>query len=173
MKLDGKHIAILAENDYEDLELWYPYYRMSEEGAAVTLVGPQAQTYASKHGYPAKVDAAAETVNASQFDAVIVPGGFAPDRLRRYPAVLKLVREANEQGKVVAAICHAGWVLISAKILDGKRATSVGAIKDDMVNAGAQWVDEPVVRDGTIITSRTPADLPVFCREIIQTLGEK
>jgi len=171
MELTGKKVVILAEETYEDLELWYPYYRMREAGATVTIVGTgSADVYPSKHGYPAKVDARADDVHAADIDAVIVPGGFAPDRLRRYPAVLKLVREADEAGKVVAAICHAGWVLISAGILKGRTATSVAAIKDDMVNAGAQWVDREVVRDGNLITSRTPADLPAFCRTIIAAL---
>ena len=171
MELTGKKVVILAEETYEDLELWYPYYRMREAGATVTIVGTgSADVYPSKHGYPAKVDARADDVHAADIDAVIVPGGFAPDRLRRYPAVLKLVREADEAGKVVAAICHAGWVLISAGILKGRTATSVAAIKDDLVNAGAQWVDREVVRDGNLITSRTPADLPAFCRTIIAAL---
>lgn len=173
MELTGKKVVVLAEDTYEDLELWYPYYRMREAGATVTLVGTgSADVYQSKHGYPAKVDAKADDVRAADIDAVIIPGGFAPDRLRRYPAVLKLVREAAESGKVVAAICHAGWVLVSANVLRGRTATSVAAIKDDMTNAGAQWVDREVVRDGSIITSRTPADMPAFCRTIIAALTE-
>ena len=127
-------------------------------------------SYTSKHGYPITVDAEADTVSASQFDAVIVPGGFAPDRLRRYPAVLKLVKEADEQGKIIGAICHAGWVLVSAQVLKGRTVTSVKAIKDDIVNAGANWVDQEVVRDGNIVTSRTPEDLPAFCREMIAAI---
>lgn len=170
--LSGMRIAVLAENEYEDLELLYPYYRLKEAGAEVVLVGPKAEVYASKHGYPAKADKAADEVSARDFAAVVVPGGFAPDRLRRYPAVLQLVREASEQGKVVAAICHAGWVLASAGILRGRTATSTPAIKDDMINAGAKWVDREVVRDGKLITSRRPDDLPAFCREIIAALAE-
>ncbi len=172
MELTGKVVVVLAEETYEDLELWYPYYRMREAGATVTIVGTgSAEVYQSKHGYPAKVDAKADDVRAADIDAVIIPGGFAPDRLRRYPAVLKLVREAAEEGKVVAAICHAGWVLVSAGVLKGRTATSVAAIKDDMANAGAQWVDREVVRDGNLITSRTPADLPAFCRTIIDAIA--
>lgn len=170
--LKGKRVAMLAEENYEDLELWYPVLRMREAGAVVQIVGTgSASTYASKHGYPATVNTAANEVSAADFDAVIVPGGFAPDRLRRYPAVLKLVREAHAQGKVVAAICHAGWVLISAGILRGKRATCVPAIKDDVVNAGAIYLDEEVVVDGNLVTSRTPADLPAFCRALIVGMG--
>jgi len=174
MELTGKKVVVLAEETYEDLELWYPYYRMREAGATVSIVGTgSAEVYPSKHGYPARVDAKADDVRAADIDAVIIPGGFAPDRLRRYPAVLKLVREAFEAGKVVAAICHAGWVLVSAGVLKGRTATSVPAIKDDMANAGAQWVDREVVRDGNLITSRTPADLPAFCRTVIAALAER
>ncbi len=171
MRLVGKRVAILAENDYEDLELLYPMLRLREEGAEVTIVGSgSASVYHSKHGYPVKVDVQADEVSADHFDAVIVPGGWAPDRLRRYPAVLKLVRDLHDQGKVVAAICHAGWVLISAGILRGRTVTAVRAIKDDIVNAGATYVDREVVRDGNIITARVPADLPAFCREIIAAM---
>jgi len=172
MELAGKRVAVLAEDNYEDPELWYPYYRLLEAGAAVALVGTgSAQTYHSKHGYPVTVDARADDVRAADFDAVIIPGGFAPDRLRRYPAVLRLVREAFEAGKVVAAICHGPWVLVSAGVLRGRTATSVSAIKDDVANAGAQWVDREVVRDGNLITSRTPSDLPAFSRAIIGALA--
>ncbi len=150
-ELAGMRIAILAETLYEDLELWYPYYRLREAGADVFVVGSgSAETYQSKHGYPVTVDAEADTVTASQFDAVIIPGGYSPDHMRRHPSMVKLVREAHEQGKVVAAICHAGWMLASANIVRGKTATSYRSIKDDMVNAGANWVDREVVRDGTL-----------------------
>ncbi|MBM3189256.1 MAG: type 1 glutamine amidotransferase [Chloroflexi bacterium] len=171
MSLKGKRIAVLAEDLYEDPELWYPYYRLLEEGATVTLVGPEAKTYESKHGYPVRAEVAASQVSARDFDGVVVPGGFAPDRLRRYPAILNLVRGVFEKGGVVAAICHAGWVPISAGILKGKRATCVSAIKDDMINAGATYVDEAVVVDGNLVTSRTPADLPAFLPAIIKALG--
>jgi len=171
MELAGKRVVVLAEDMYEDPELWYPYYRMKEAGATVTLVGTgSAETYSSKHGYPVRVDARADDVRAADVDAVIIPGGFAPDRLRRYPAVLRLVREAFEAGKVVAAICHGPWVLVSAGVLRGRTATSVSAIRDDVTNAGAEWVDREVVRDGNLITSRTPADLPAFCRTIIEAM---
>ena len=173
MKLEGKRIAVLAEDLYEDLELWYPLIRMREEGAEVKVIGTgSARSYTGKHGLPVEVDAAADEVSAEDFDAVIVPGGYAPDRMRRYPALLKLVRDAFEQGKVVAAICHGPWVLVSAGVLKGRTATCFFAIKDDVQNAGARYVDREVVRDGNLITSRTPADLPAFCREIIEALSE-
>jgi len=171
MSLTGKHIAILAEDNYQELELWYPFLRMREAGAEVKVIGTgSAETYTSKHGYPVTVDASADDVEAADFDAIIVPGGYAPDLMRRYEAVLKLVREAHQQGKVVAAICHAGWVLISAGILKGCKVTCVSAIKDDVINAGATYVDQEVVQDGNVITSRVPTDLPAFCRTIIAAL---
>ncbi len=174
MKLRGKRIAILAENNYQELELWYPLLRLREEGAEVKVIGTgSADTYTSKHGYPVRVDASVREVSADDFDGVVIPGGYAPDLLRRYPAVLDLVRTLFEQGKVVAAICHAGWVLASAGILKGRRVTSFFAIRDDLINAGAEWVDAEVVRDGNLITSRTPADLPAFCRTIISALEEE
>ena len=174
MKLKGKRVAILVEKLYEDLELWYPYYRLKEEGAEVHVVGNGGtKSYASKHGYPVSVDVQAEQVNAVEYDAVVIPGGFAPDLMRRSPAMVKLVRDAFGAGKVVAAICHAGWVPVSAGILKGKRATSFFSIKDDLVNAGATWVDQEVVVDANLITSRKPDDLPAFCREIVKALAKK
>ncbi len=173
MELKDKRVAILAENLYQELELWYPLLRMREAGAEVTVVGTgSADTYTSKHGYPAAVDAVASEVTAGDFDALIIPGGYAPDLMRRYPAMVNLVREVFAQGKVVAAICHAGWMLASADVLKGKKATCFYAIKDDLVNAGATYVDQEVVQDGNLITSRTPADLPAFCRAIIAALKD-
>ena len=173
MKLEGKRIAILAENLYQEMELWVPYYRLREEGAEVKVVGGGgAKSYASKHGYPVNVDVQAEQVKAVEFDAVVVPGGYAPDLMRRNPAMVSLVREAAQQGKVVAAICHAGWMLVSAGVLKGRKATSFFSIKDDLVAAGADWRDAEVVVDGNLITSRKPDDLPAFCREIIQALSK-
>jgi protease I len=173
MSLKGKRIAILAENLYQEMELWVPYYRLKEEGAEVKVVGAGGATsYASKHGYPVNVDAQAEAVSAMELDAVIVPGGYAPDMMRRHEAMVRLVREAAQHGKVVAAICHAGWMLASADVVRGKEVTSFFSIKDDMVNAGARWVDRDVVVDGTLITSRRPDDLPAFCREIVRALSK-
>ena len=173
MSLKGKRIAILAENLYQEMELWVPYYRLKEEGAEVKVIGAGgAKSYTSKHGYPVNVDAQAEAVSAVEFDAVIVPGGYAPDMMRRHEAMVRLVREAAQHGKVVAAICHAGWMLASADVVRGKEVTSFFSIKDDMVNAGARWVDREVVVDGTLITSRKPDDLPAFCREIVRALSK-
>jgi protease I len=171
MRLKGKRAAILAENLYQDQEVWYPLFRLKEEGADVVVVGSgSATTYTSKNGYPVDVDKAAGEVRAQDFDAVIIPGGYAPDLMRRYPDMVKLVRDAFEQGKVVASICHGGWMLASADILKGKTVTSFFAIKDDLVHAGATFVDLEVAVDGKLITSRKPEDLPAFCRAIIAAL---
>ncbi|MGD1995951.1 MAG: type 1 glutamine amidotransferase domain-containing protein [Anaerolineae bacterium] len=171
MELKGKRIAILAEDNYQELELWYPLLRMREAGAEVKVVGmPGVEVYHSKHGYPVNPDVAASDVSAEDFDAVIVPGGYAPDRMRRHPPMLDLVRGVFERGGIIGAICHAGWVPISAGIVKGKRLTSVSAIKDDLINAGAEWVDQEVVQDDNLITSRMPGDLPAFCRAIIAAL---
>jgi protease I len=173
MKLQGKRIAILAENMYQEMELWVPYYRLREEGAEVKVVGAAgAKSYTSKHGYPVTVDVQADQVKAVEFDAVIVPGGYAPDMMRRHPAMVALVREATQQGKVVAAICHAGWMLVSAGVLKGRKATSFFSIKDDLVAAGADWQDAEVVVDGNLITSRNPNDIPAFCRAIVASLSK-
>ncbi len=170
MRLKGKKVAVLAEEIYQEMELWVPYYRLKEEGADVKIVAPEKKTYNSKLGYPVNADVAAADVSAKDFDGVVIPGGYAPDMLRRYPAILSLVRDCFNQGKPVAAICHAGWVPASAGILKGKKATCFFAIKDDLINAGAKYVDEEVVVDGNLITSRTPADLPAFCRELVKAL---
>jgi protease I len=172
-ELKGKRVAVLAENMYQELELWYPLLRLKEAGADVVVVGTgSAESYTSKNGYPVQVDLAADQIDAADLDAVIIPGGYAPDLMRRYPAMVNLVREAFDQGKLVAAICHAGWMLASAGIVAGKRATCFYSIKDDLVNAGADYVDAEVVQDGNLITSRVPADLPAFCRSIVQALSD-
>lgn len=169
MNLDGKRFVVLVEDEYEDQELWYPVQRLREAGATVKIVGPEAgKTYRSKHGYPAKADQAASEVRVEDLDGVVIPGGYAPDRMRRDEAMVALVRRAFESEKLVAAICHAGWMLCSAGVLQGKEATSFSAIKDDMVNAGANWVDREVVVDGNLITSRTPDDLPAFLPAILE-----
>lgn len=171
MRLKGTRVAVLVEEIYEDLELWYPALRLQEAGAEVSIIGPRAgETYKSKHGYPAKADLGMDEAQASQFDAVVIPGGFAPDRMRRHAAMLDFVRAMHEDGKPIAFICHAGWVPISAGIVTGRTATSFSAIKDDMVNAGVRWVDQEVVVDGNLISSRTPSDLPAFCRELVALL---
>jgi len=170
--LKGKKAAILAGEMYEDLELWYPYYRLREAGATVHKVGvaggPKAVN--SKHGYPASVDKTADKVKAADYDAVIIPGGYSPDHLRRCKKTVEFVADMYRRGKPVAAICHGGWMLCSAGVLKGKTVTGFFSIRDDMVNAGARWADREVVVDGNIITSRTPADLPAFMREIIRQL---
>lgn len=170
--LQNKKVMILAENYYEDLELWYPKMRLIEEGAKVIVAGTGEKTYKGKYGYPVNVDGDIKDFKAKNFDAVIVPGGYAPDRLRAYKEVLDFVREMNSVNKVVAAVCHAPWVLASAGILKGKKVTCVDRIKDDVINAGAQYLDKEVVVDGNIITSRMPDDLPAFCREIIKALSK-
>ena len=173
-RLEGVRVAVLVEDLYENLELWYPVLRLKEEGAEVLIVGPKAgETYKSKEGYPAKADKSAEEISADEVDAVIVPGGYAPDRMRRHEAMVRLVKEAAQKGKLVAAICHGGWMLAEADIVRGRTVTSFFAIKTDLINAGANWVDKEVVRDGNIITSRVPSDLPVFMRTIIEALAEK
>lgn len=171
MNLEGKKVIILAENNYQELELWYPFFRLKEEGAEVKVVGSgSSSTFTSKMGYPVTVDLSAEAVDMTHYDGIVIPGGYAPDLMRRYPPMVQLVRDAHDQGKVIAAICHAGWMLVSAGILKGKRATCFSAIRDDVINAGAEYLDQEVVRDGNVITSRMPDDLPAFCREIIQAL---
>ncbi|MGL6096051.1 MAG: type 1 glutamine amidotransferase domain-containing protein [Fimbriiglobus sp.] len=172
MSLAGQRVAVLIEQKYEELEVWYPVYRLREAGCVVTLVGPEAgKVYPSKLGYPAKSDVAAATVSAADFDAVIIPGGFAPDYIRRSAAMLQLVKDAAAAGKPVAAICHGPWVLCSTPALRGRRATGFYSIRDDMTNAGATFVDEPAVVDGNIITSRTPDDLPAFVVAVMGLLG--
>lgn len=170
MPLNGKKVLIFAGPLYEDLELWYPKIRLEEEGVRTVVAGIGEKTYQGKRGYPVTVDTNVDQVEARDFDGLVIPGGFAPDQLRRFEKVLQLTREIYQAGKPVAFICHAGWVPISAKILKGKRATSVRAIKDDMENAGVVWEDSAVVVDGNVISSRTPADLPQFCRALIAAL---
>jgi len=172
MSLVGKRVAVLCEQMYQEMELWYPVYRFREAGAAVSIVAPKADTeYKSKLGYPAKSDVAADRVSAADFDAVIIPGGFAPDYMRRHKAMIQLVADAASAGKVVAAICHGGWMLASANCLRGKRATCFFAIADDLRNAGAVVLDQPVVVDGNLITSRVPDDLPAFCAAVVRALA--
>ena len=173
MELQGKRAAVLVEQQYQELEVWYPVYRLREAGCKVTLVGPEAgQTYPSKLGYPVKSDKAARDVSADDFDLLVIPGGFAPDYMRRSEAMLRLVSAMAEQGKVVAAICHGPWVLCSTQALKGRRATCFFSIKDDLANAGGRYVDAEVVRDGNVITSRKPDDLPAFLQAIMQAVRE-
>jgi protease I len=173
MEYSSVRAAILVEQQYQEMELWYPLYRLREAGCKVTLVGPEAgQSYPSKLGYPAKSDQSARQVSASDFDVLIIPGGFAPDYLRRHKDMVRLAGDMVEQGKLVAAICHGPSVLCSTQTLKGRRATSFFAIKDDVSNAGASWSDAEVVRDGNLITSRKPDDLPAFMQAILQALKD-
>lgn len=170
--LKGKRIALLVEEQYQDLEVWVPYYRLVEAGATVELVGQKAgQVYKGKFGYPCPATAGYADVPASAVDAVVVPGGFAPDFMRRYPEPARLVREVSAAGKLVASICHGAWILCSADVLRGKRATCFYAIADDVKNAGAQYEDSECVVDGKLITSRKPEDLPAFCAAIVAALS--
>ena len=165
-----KKVAVLVEDYYQVLEVWYPYLRLREEGIKTVLVGTGKREYKSKEGYVAEEELSIEKAKVDDFDAVIIPGGYAPDILRRYAKVNNFVKNMYEKGKIVAAICHAGWVLISAGILKGKKVTGFSAIKDDLINAGAQFIDREVVVDGNLITSRNPYDLPAFCTQIIKKL---
>ena len=166
-----KHILALVDDIYEDLELWYPKIRLEEEGWHVHVAGPETnRTYKGKHGYPCSAAIDIADAESADYDGLLVPGGFAPDKLRRDANVLRLVREFDEQKKPIAFICHAGWILISAGILKGRKTTSTVGIKDDMTNAGAEWLNEPLVVDGHLISSRTPADLPVFAKAFVHAL---
>ncbi len=172
MELKGRKIIILVETFYNEFEFWYPYYRLKEAGAQVTVVGSgSAEVYKSKAGIPVTVDTTADKIAIADYDGVVIPGGYAPDHMRRYPAMVGLVRDIAEAGKLVAAICHAGWMLVSADIIRGRTVTSYFSIKDDLVNAGGNWVDKEAVVDGSLVTSRTPDDLPAFMRAVIGVLA--
>ncbi|WP_339230057.1 type 1 glutamine amidotransferase domain-containing protein [Oceanobacillus sp. FSL K6-2867] len=173
MRLKDKKVIALVEHDFEDLELWYPILRLQEEGAQVDLVGEKANhKYIGKYGVPAESAFAFSDIEGENYDAILVPGGWAPDKLRRYPEVLKFVRDMDKAKKPIGQICHAGWVLISANILQGKHVTSTPGIKDDMTNAGATWSNEAVVVDGHIISSRRPPDLPAYMKAFADKLAE-
>lgn len=168
-RLKGKRVLMFVDDVYEDLELWYPKLRLIEEGAEVVVAGPEkGRTYTGKNGYPCKADAAIADMDDAGFDLLVISGGFAPDKLRRDPKVLELTRRMHEAGKVVAHICHAGWIPISAGIMRGFRCTSTPGIKDDLVNAGAIWENAEVVVDRNQVSSRKPDDLPAFCKAIIE-----
>ncbi|MDN3510790.1 MAG: type 1 glutamine amidotransferase domain-containing protein [Candidatus Jettenia sp. CY-1] len=166
-------IAVLIEDHYQILEVWYPYLRLREEGIETVFVGTGTKkSYESKEGYPAQEELSIKNINIHDFEGVIIPGGYAPDILRRYEEINTFVKTMHQKGKLVAAICHAGWVLVSAGILKGKKATCFYAIKDDVVNAGAEFLDKEVVVDGNLITSRNPFDLPAFCTQIVKFLKQ-
>lgn len=169
LPLASQRVLLFAGPDFEDAELIVPYYRLLEAGAEVKVAGLGDRVYKGKHGYPMPTDGTAEDFVVGHWDMVVIPGGWAPDKLRMNEAVLTIVRHAVERGCPVGAICHGGWVLASANVIKGRRVTGYRAIRDDMVNAGGLWEDSDVVVDGPIITSRTPADLPAFCRALIAT----
>jgi protease I len=172
LPLAGKRILMFVDEVYEDLELWYPKLRLIEAGAQVVVAGPEANAqYAGKHGYPCRSDAALRDIRAESFAGLVVPGGFMPDKLRRDPLVLELVRRFDRAGQLVAAICHGGWIPISAGVYRGVRVTGSPGIKDDLVNAGAIWEDAPVVVDRHFVSSRKPDDLPEFCRALLAVLA--
>ena len=172
MELKGKKVAILVDQMYQEMEVWVPIYRLQEEGVEVITVGAEAgKVYPSKLGYPCTAQKSYAEVSADDFDGIIVPGGFAPDHIRRHPKANQLVADINAQGKLVAAICHGPWVLCSAYgMLKGRKVTSFFAIKDDVVNAGAEWSDAEVVIDNNLVTSRKPEDLPAFCLACVNVL---
>lgn len=174
LPLADRRVLIFTGDIYEDLELWYPKLRLIEAGAEVVVAGDKAgAVYAGKHSYPCKADAALVDMQAANFDGLVVPGGFMPDKLRRDPHVLQLVRDFAGAGKLVAAICHGGWIPISAGVYRGVRVTGSPGIKDDLVNAGAIWEDAAVVIDRNFVCSRKPDDLPDFCRGILQVMQAK
>lgn len=170
MSEEPKKIAILVEDDYEDLELWYPYFRLKEAGYEPVLVGPKEGVYRGKRGYEAKVTLSADRTDAGELLALIIPGGWAPDRLRRHDSVVELVRGVFDRGSIIASICHGGSLLVSANVVRGKKVTSFHSIEMDLINAGARYIDREVVVDGNLITPRKPDDLPAFMRELLRAL---
>jgi len=171
VRLQNKHVGVFVEEGFEDLEFWVPVMRLREEGAQVTIIGSgRTDLFRGKHCLEARPDVTADQLSADDLDALLVPGGWAPDKLRRVPAVLDLVRTVYQQGKIIGSICHAGWVLASAGILEGHRATGSTGIKDDLIHAGATWVDQAAFRDGNIVWGRVVKDIPDFCRELVKAI---
>lgn len=172
MDLKGKRVAILIDTLYQEMEVWYPFFRLQEAHAEVSYIAAEAgKTYTSKLGYPAKSSLSYDQAKTRDYDGVVIPGGYAPDHIRRHPNAVNFVRDMNAEGKLVASICHGPWVLCSADILKGRHATSFFAIKDDVIHAGAIFEDSEVVIDGNLVTSRKPEDLPAFCRAAIKVLA--
>jgi len=171
--MKDKRIAIFVENMYEDIEFWYPYFRMKEEKAQVDIIAPEKITYKGKHGMPVKAEHAINDVIPDSYDALIIPGGYSPDFMRRNKEMVKFVKNMHDQKSIVAAICHGPWMFASSNILRDKKLTSFHSIKDDLINAGAEWVDKEVVVDDNIITSRNPHDLPAFCQKIIELVKKR
>lgn len=174
MRLKNKTVGILVDNGFEDLEFWVPLMRMQEEGATIMVIGTRSgETYQSKSGgLTARSEVASSQVSADRLDALLVPGGWAPDKLRRDPDILKLVQDLNSQSKIMGFICHAGWVAASAKICQGRRVTGTTGIKDDMENAGAIWVDAPAFREENLVWGRVVADIPNYCRELVRAISQ-
>ena len=172
MKLRGKKVVVLVAEGFEDLEYWVTVMRLREEGAEVISVGHDLEPVYGKNALQAQADATADDVDASELDGIVVPGGWAPDKLRRYPEITGLVRAVHERGRTVGIICHGGLVGISAGIVDGVSATGSVGIKDDLVNAGATWVEKPAFREGNLVWGRVVADIPDFCRELVAALSE-
>ncbi|CAN5535838.1 type 1 glutamine amidotransferase domain-containing protein [soil metagenome] len=172
MKLQGKRIVVLLAEGFEDLEYWVTVMRLREEGAEVITVGSSLETVYGKNALSARADATPSDIEGAALDGVVIPGGWAPDKLRRYPEILNIVKEIHDGGKIVGIICHGGLVAISAGIVDGVRATGSLGIKDDLENAGATWVDEPAFRDGNLVWGRVVPDIPAFCRELVAALAE-
>jgi protease I len=172
VRLEGKKVAVLVAEGFEDLEYWVTVMRLQEEGAEVVSVGPDTELVSGKNALGAQADATADDVDASELDGLVVPGGWAPDKLRRYPGIIELVRTVHDRNKTVGIICHGGLVAISAGIVDGARATGSLGIKDDLENAGAIWVDKAAFREGNLIWGRVVPDIPDFCRELVDALAE-
>lgn len=174
MRLQGKTIGVFVSAEVEDLEFWVPVMRLQEEGARVIVIGLNTSTIHGKHGLEMTPDVSiGEAPKAEQLDGLVIPGGWAPDKLRRNQGVLQLVRDVHAQGKIIGTICHGGWVPISAGILRGHKATGSTGIKDDIINAGGTWVDEPAFREGNLVWGRVVADIPDFCRELVAALAEQ
>ena len=172
MRLEGKRIAVLLAAGFEDLEYWVTVMRLREEGAEVVTVGSDLEPVTGKNGLEARADVTAKELDAAGFDGLVVPGGWAPDKLRRYSEITSFVRGVHERGRPLGIICHGGLVAISAGIVEGARATGSLGIKDDLINAGAEWVDEAAFRDGNLVWGRVVPDIPDFCRELIAALEE-
>lgn len=167
-----KKVALLIEDHYQEMEVWYPFFRLKEAGFEVVTIAPlEKRIYKSKLGYPIAADKTISQVKSKDFQGVIIPGGWAPDKLRISKKILDFIREMNQAQKTVASICHAGWVLASADIVRGRTVTSYITIKDDVVNAGARYIDKEVVQDGNLITSRKPDDLPAFMKAVLKHLN--
>src|SRR5215210_1999357 len=173
MKLRGKKIVVLVADGFEDLEYWVTVMRLREEGAEVISAGPSLEPVHGKNYLEARADVTADEVDPSELDGLVIPGGWAPDKLRRYPAVTNLVKEVHERGRAIGIICHGGLVAISAGIVDGVSATGSLGIKDDLVNAGASWVDKPAFRENNLVWGRVVPDIPAFCRELVASLSEE